>query len=114
MSESGPAVSVIIATYNRRRMLERTVPLLFAQDLAPDQYEVVVVVDGSTDDTVRFLGRYRSSARLHVVEQKHNRGQGPAWNLGVQAASGRVVLFMDDDILCSPQLVRAHIEAHAA
>jgi len=52
---SGTKLSVVIATFNRRHSLERTVPALLAQDLAPEDYELIFVVDGSTDGTFELL-----------------------------------------------------------
>ena len=48
-------VSVIIGTYNRRDLLARTLPTVLTQDFPAHEYEVVVVVDGSTDGTIEFL-----------------------------------------------------------
>ena len=99
-------VSVIIATYNRRRLLERTLPALLSQQFDLADYEVIVVVDGSTDGTVEFL-RSQRSVNLRFIEQP-NRGQAAAINAGVRAARGDILLFLDDDIVCGPVLVAEH------
>ncbi len=104
-------ISVVVPTYNRVRLLRRTLATLFRQDLNPDQYEIIVVVDGSADGTPAFLSGLRAPCELRVVEQP-NRGLPAARNAGIKAACGELVLFIDDDILCSATLVRAHLEAH--
>jgi len=104
-------ISVVIATYNRRTILARTLPTLFAQDFPHDDYEVIVVVDGSTDGTLGFLHNLKSSSALHVLQQP-NRGQAAARNQGLRAARGELVLFLDDDILCERTLLREHAAAH--
>src|SRR5205809_2446915 len=104
-------ISVVIATYNRRRLLSRTLPTLLTQTVAREDYEVVVVVDGSTDGTAEFLRDYRDHPCLRVVEQP-NLGQAAAINAGLTAARGHIILFLDDDIICPPNLLEEHLHAH--
>lgn len=105
-------LSVVIPTYQRREILARTLPTVFAQDFSPFQYEIIVVVDGSTDGTAEFLrGIDQPACRFKVVEQP-NRGLASARNAGLRAATGEVVLFLDDDVLCDASLLRRHVEAH--
>jgi len=103
-------VSVIVATFNRRKTLERTLPLLLAQDFDPAAYEVIVVVDGSTDGTSNFLHTVHHPGNLHVIEQP-NCGQAAAINSALQQCRGELVLFLDDDILCGPTLIAEHASA---
>ena len=100
-------ISVIIATFNRRSLLEQTLPPLLAQDFAPDRYEVIVVVDGSSDGTADFLRTILHRGNLRIFEQS-NRGQAAAINTGLKQSRGEIVLFLDDDILCGPSLVAEH------
>src|SRR5262245_32795364 len=67
-------LSVIIPTYNRRNVLARTLPTIFTQDFPVDEYEVVIVVDGSTDGTSELLHSLKPSCALRIYEQP-NRGQ---------------------------------------
>lgn len=110
---SQPIISVVLASYNRLGLLERTLPALLLQDFPATDYEIIVVVDGSTDDSAAFLRSVVSRCRLRVIEQE-NRGQTAALNRGLEAATGRLVLFLDDDLLCTPQLLREHVNAHAS
>ena len=104
-------ISIVIPTYNRRQMLMRTLPTVFEQDLPKDEYEVVVVVDGSDDGTAEWLRGLRPPCALRVLEQP-NQGMAVARNAGVNATRGRLLLFLDDDLLCSPTLLREHVAAH--
>ena len=104
-------ISVVMATYNRRALLARTLPAVLTQDFPPDQYEVVVVVDGSTDGTVQMLHTLEPECGFRILQQV-NQGQAIAQNAGLQAASGELVLFLDDDIVCPPGLLREHVAAH--
>jgi GT2 family glycosyltransferase len=73
--------------------------------------ELVVVSDGSTDGTDEFL---RSDARPDniVFVPQANAGPAAARNAGVKAASGAIVLFVDDDVMAAPQLVEEHVKGH--
>lgn len=104
-------ISAIIATYNRRESLARCLATLLEQDITADQYEVVVVVDGSSDGTTEMLRSFRSRGKLVVIEQDY-RGQTAALNAGVKAAKGEIVLFLDDDIVCDRGLLSSHLSAH--
>lgn len=106
-------LSVVIATFNRRHILERTLPALLTQNLSPEDYEIIFVVDGSTDGTAEVLHSLKPRCALRVIEQPH-RGPSAARNTGIDVARGDLVLFLDDDIICSPSLLRQHVAAHAA
>jgi peptidoglycan/xylan/chitin deacetylase (PgdA/CDA1 family)/glycosyltransferase involved in cell wall biosynthesis len=106
-------LSVVVPTRNRRDvLLLRTLPAMFTQDMPPDEFEIIVVVDGSTDGTAQALGELKPPSPLRIIEQP-KRGASAARNSGIEAARGDLVLFIDDDILCSPQLFRQHVEAHS-
>jgi peptidoglycan/xylan/chitin deacetylase (PgdA/CDA1 family)/glycosyltransferase involved in cell wall biosynthesis len=106
-------LSVIIPTYNRRLVLERTFPSLLAQDLSPHEYEIIVVMDGSSDGTEELLRGLKSECVLRALETPAARtGAGAARNIGLHAARGNLVLFLDDDLVAAPDLFRQHCEAH--
>lgn len=104
-------ISVVVPTYNRRDTVRRTLDTLFAQSLAPSRFEVILVVDGSTDDTAVALQQLRPACGFRVIEQE-NRGLAGARNTGYRAASASLILFVDDDMLCDPGLVEAHLNVH--
>lgn len=104
-------LSIVLPTYNRRDVLTRTLPTIFAQEFPPDEYEIVIVVDGSTDGTVEMLRCMRPSCGFRVLEQS-NQGQAVAKNAALKAARGELVLFLDDDILCDRLVLREHVAAH--
>jgi glycosyltransferase involved in cell wall biosynthesis len=109
---SHPFVSVVVPTYNRRRILERTLPTLLEQSEGGGPWEVLVVVDGSTDSTLDFLHRQAGHPRLRWVSQE-NRGLAAARNRGAEEARGEVILFLDDDMMASRDLVEVHREEHS-
>jgi peptidoglycan/xylan/chitin deacetylase (PgdA/CDA1 family)/glycosyltransferase involved in cell wall biosynthesis len=106
-------VSVLIPTYNRRDVLFRTLSAIFAQEFPAREYEVVVVVDGSNDGTLEMLQSLQPRCGFRFFCQR-NRGLPAARNVALKAAEGELVLILDDDIVCSPSLLRKHFEQHSA
>jgi len=106
-------LSVVVPTHNRRdTLVSRTLPAMFNQDLQVTEYEIIVVVDGSTDGTAQALRELHSPCSMRIIEQP-NRGPSAARNKGIQTARGGLLLFVDDDIICGPSLLKLHIGAHS-
>lgn len=103
-------ISVVLATFNRSRQLAQCLEALATQSAPPSDFEVVVVDDGSTDDTADLLTGFRSPYRLRV-ERQANAGQAAALNRGIEVAVGRYCLFLDDDIVADEGLVAEHLRA---
>ena len=111
--KQAPTISVIIPTFNRREVLARTLPTVFHQDFPADEYEVIVVVDGSTDGSIEFLRTLKPSCGFQVIEQK-NSGQTVALNTGVKAATGRLYLFLEGLLAAKPSAgCSKHAAAHS-
>ena len=109
-----PTVSVITATYNGAGLIEETLASLRAQTFT--DFEIVVVDDKSTDDTLDILRRW-DDRRLRVIEAEVNGGPVLARNRAVAAARGRYLAALDQDDLCLPErLARqvAYLDAHPA
>ena len=98
-----PTVSVIIPTYNRREQLAFALDSVISQTVK--LHEIVVIDDGSTDNTPEMLqefARLHPDMRLIVIRQK-NRGPAAARNAGIKAASGDLIAFLDDDDIWLPE-----------
>ncbi|MCC6173976.1 MAG: glycosyltransferase family 2 protein [Chloroflexi bacterium] len=108
---SRPDLSVVVPTFNRRAGLERLLRTLATQTYSAGRFEVVVVNDGSNDDTDEMLVELTTPYRLRVLNQP-NEGPAAARNVGVQQARGRLVVFLDDDVVPLPDLLAAHVAAH--
>jgi GT2 family glycosyltransferase len=104
-----PCATVVIPTYNRRSFLLKSLNGLNRQTVPAQRYEVIVGVDGSTDDTVDALQDLKPSYQLRWVVQP-NRGPAAATNTAAREATGDVLIFLDDDQLASPGLIEAHLE----
>ncbi|MDH3444277.1 MAG: glycosyltransferase family 2 protein [Deltaproteobacteria bacterium] len=105
-----PAVSVVIPTYNRWPMLQDAIASVLAQTF--ENYELIVVDDGSTDNTLGELRLLGTS--FQVIPQAH-RGVAAARNRGVKGARGRYLAFLDSDDLWVPRKLAvqvAFMDAH--
>ena len=109
-SPAEPRLSVVVATFQRRDLVLILLEALARQD-ANVPFEVVVIIDGSTDGTADALTARSFPYSLVVIEQP-NAGAAKARNRGVEAARAEVILFLDDDMEPHPHLVRAHLDAH--
>lgn len=107
------AISVIIATFNRAESLQKCLGALFRQTLPAEEFEVVVVDDGSIDDSFTIATNSVAPCALKVIRQEHS-GIGTARNRGVHAADGEFCLFIDDDIVAQPQLLGEHLRIQRA
>jgi glycosyltransferase involved in cell wall biosynthesis/peptidoglycan/xylan/chitin deacetylase (PgdA/CDA1 family) len=102
--------SVVIPTYQRRDLVVAALRALEAQEDV-EGYEVVVVVDGSTDGTTEALRQLTPSFPLTVLEQP-NRGRAAAVNHGAEVAHGELLLVLDDDMEADPRLLAEHDRSH--
>jgi glycosyltransferase involved in cell wall biosynthesis len=106
-------LSVVIPTYNRRPILEKCLRALECQRLeAPiHAYEVVVVDDGSTDDTVPWLQAEAASLpHVRLIQQDHG-GPAEGRNRGVEHARGDVIVFIDSDLVVIESFLLSHAQA---
>ena len=101
-----PLVSVVIPAYNAEMTLKESVDSVLAQDFR--DFEVIVVNDGSSDSTKAILASYEPQIR--VIDQS-NRGASAARNAGVNAASGKLIAFLDSDDLWSRDKLTQSVDA---
>lgn len=105
--------SVVIPTYNKAYYLEYTLEALFHQSYDKAQYEVIVVNDGSSDNTEEITRQFaQRDWNFHVINQL-NLGRGVTRNTGIQAARGNIVILTEDDCICTGNLVAEHVMHHA-
>lgn len=105
-----PELSIVIPTFNRADRVRACLDALARQTQPPSDFEVVVVDDGSSDGTAEMLEGLSTPFALRVVRQE-NQGNGGARNNGAEVASGRCLLFLDDDVVASSVLVAEHLRA---
>ena len=100
----GPLVSAIIATYERARIVCEAIDSILNQTYK--NVEVIVVDDGSTDNTQEILKQYGD--RIRVVRQK-NSGPAAAWNRGVKESRGEIIAFLGSDDIWLPKFVERQV-----
>lgn len=110
---NGPELSVILPAYNEGHVIQKTLDRV---DNAIKQtglrYEIVVVDDGSIDDTKKQVANYANkNGHVKVVSYKSNAGKGHAVRTGFQCSKGMSVIFMDSDLDIDPKLILRYFEA---
>ena len=96
-------ISVVIATFNQAERLRLVLRGLQEQILSPNRFEVLVIDDGCTDNTVA-IAESRQMDNLRVISLRENMGRNAARNRGIEEARGELVVFLDGDALPAPDL----------
>ncbi len=105
-------LSVIIPSFNNKKNLSLTLKYFYKQNtpLNPEEIEVIVVNDGSTDGTEEVIRYWQGKVRnLKVINHLKNRGPAAARNSGAENAQGKLLLFLDSDIIMSPDILDTHL-----
>jgi len=106
-----PLFTVVVPTFERPGTLFGVLEAIGSQE-SPPPFEVVVVDDGSRDDTAARLRAFRPSHPFRAISQP-NGGPAAARNRGVREARGRYILFLGDDTVPESRLLAVHAAAHA-
>lgn len=93
-SSTTSLVSVVVPTYNRASLLKQAIDSVLEQTYTT--WELLIIDDGSTDDTREIIAKYESDARIKYFVQR-NRGQAAARNVGIDKARGEFIAFLDSD-----------------
>ncbi|MCX7982229.1 MAG: glycosyltransferase [Syntrophales bacterium] len=109
--EITPSISVIIPTHNRASLLQESLESLTHQTLPKDNFEVIVIDDGSTDCTKEICHQFSSILNLrYYFQEKSNIAS--AKNLGVLVSEAPITFFFDDDDVAHKNLLLEHIKTH--
>ncbi len=106
-----PSVSIVLPTYNRQDRLRRVLQALERQSFPLARFDVCIVSDGSTDGTAEMMRVLESPLAITFVEQA-NLGPAVARNTALERATGELILFLDDDVVPSEELVASHVRSH--
>jgi glycosyltransferase involved in cell wall biosynthesis len=108
-------VSIIIPTYNRCELLSYTLTSIVAQQINKSLIEVIVVDDGSDDNTKQVVECFKEALDIHYLYQEDLGFRvASARNMGLQCACGDIVIFVDSGIVLSTGCIEAHLNAHAS
>ncbi len=110
-SGAAPLLSVVICTYNRAPLLAQVLESLCGQTLPTERFEIVIINDGSADDTETVADSYAKKLPLRYFYQR-NAGLASAKNHGLFASRGDLVFFMDDDDVATETLLEEHVKTH--
>src|SRR5215469_18761951 len=113
-------LSVIIPTYNRSDLLSYTLRSLAEQSLETDRFEVVIVDDGSTDQTREVIRSFEPELRLTYIFLERNVREiaelgycvSRVRNRGASAATAPVLVFVDSGVVAGPEFLKSHLSAH--
>jgi GT2 family glycosyltransferase len=111
-ARAAPLASVIVVCWNAGEVLGRCLDRLFAQDYA--NYEIIVVDDGSSDDTLEVAQRAQARGDVAILRSRRNRGCPHARNIGIAHATGEIVAFIDADGFATPSWLRKVVDAFEA
>lgn len=98
-------LSIIVPVYNVELYLERCVMSLLNQDMDPNQYEIILVNDGSTDGSGDIARRFKNNYPIVQLVEQTNGGLSAARNSGLDRAQGRYIMFVDSDDFIEPNVI---------
>ncbi len=105
----GIETSIIIPTHNREKVLYKCLIALDDQTYPKENYEIIVINDGSTDNTENMLKKLELKPALVYLSQEQT-GPAGARNRGIEQANGEFIIFIDDDIIVTPNFIEHHIK----
>jgi len=111
-NDNPPIVSVVLPTYNRSKLISRSIRSVLAQTFA--EFELIVVDDNSSDDTESVIAEFLSDARVRYVRNASNAGPSGARNIGISHARGHYIAFQDSDDRWLPEKLERQMSAMAA
>lgn len=111
MSPVTPSISVILCTYNRASLLRQALKALCTQTLSVTDFEIILIDDGSTDDSPKVVQAFQKLLPIQYIYQR-NSGLAAAKNCGIASSSAPIVLFADDDDIMGADCLRQHVQTH--
>jgi len=108
---SAPDVAVIVPTFNRAASLDRVLDSLCAQRVEGIRYEILIVDNGSTDHTLEVAAAYASAFPFVRCLSEARAGASNARNRGILSARARILAFIDDDVVASPDWIDGIVRA---
>ena len=95
-------ISVVVTNFNYGKLIRRCIRSLLHQDVTTDNYEIIVVDDASTDDSLDAIKTFVSSGEVRLIQNTENLGIGASSQLGVENSRGKFVVRVDSDDYVQP------------
>jgi GT2 family glycosyltransferase len=106
-SNEWPFVSIIIVNLNGKKWLEKCFKSVLASDYPHDKFEIILVDNGSTDGSVKFVkDLFRNDTRIKVLCNERNLGWSPANNQGMKLAKGEILICLSNDMEVDPRWLK--------
>ena len=104
-------VSIIVPVYNGGNHFRNCVSSLLGINFPVEQLQVILINDGSQDDTSQWLFEQKLSPNFEIITHTDNRGRAAARNSGLKKAKGDIIIFLDADMVINSDFVTEHIKA---
>ena len=108
-----PKVSVIMPAYNGEKYIGAAIESILNQTY--DNWELIIVEDQSEDGTIDVIQKYTDDSRVHLYQNKENRGISYSTNFAIQKSAGKYIALLDDDDIATSRRLEwevAYLEAH--
>ena len=105
-------VSIIIPSFNKYPLNLFTLYSLELQTIDPSKLEVILIDDGSTDQTSKSLQNYNPPYHFYHIRNQQNKGRSAVRNIGIKAARGNILIFLDAEMITEPDFVMNHLKYH--
>ncbi len=106
-----PKVSIIIPVYNGGKLFRKTVSSLKRISYPCNKLQIILIDDGSTDGTAKWLQHRNLPDPFEIITHKNNRGRAAARNSGLITSTGEYLIFLDGDMRVAPDFVQQHVNA---
>lgn len=100
-------VTMIVPIYNMEKFLAGCLDSLVNQTISPDEMEIMLIDDGSPDNSIDIMREYASKHSNMVIYRKENEGLSPTRNYGIKRAKGKYIMYIDADDTLSPETVKS-------
>ncbi len=106
--DQNPLISIIIPVYNAAKYIKDTLDSVLLQDY--ENFEIILVNDCSTDESVKIIDSYRTDSRIRLINNTSNQGAASSRNIGIGAACGDFIAFIDSDDIWDSRKLSKELE----
>jgi len=93
---------IIVPCYNVDHIIEKSLDSIFSQEYSKDEFSIIAIDDGSTDNTLKFLNNFSSEKNFTIISLESNKGLSTARNRGIRNGNSEIICFIDSDMVIQP------------